>query len=145
MTEIIAKRNKKPYIFMLALSVVTILASTVFMRIHIPSFKIAAIIFASILALFSIYLLVIIIDPRGGILRKGDDLLLRSRIFYTTVKISDIKDVRQTMVKSGDGEIIQDGSVTVIAVCDGQITELTVYDLLDVDEAIMKLKELAKI
>ena len=58
---------------MLAISVVTILASTVFMRIHIPFFKIAAIIFASFLALFSIYLLVIIIDPRGGILRKGDD------------------------------------------------------------------------
>ena len=84
----------------------------------------------------------IIIDPRGGILRKGDDILMRRGIFYTTVKISDIKEVKRTTVKSDNGEVIQDGSVTVIAVCEGQRTELTANDLLDVDEAIMILRQL---
>ena len=131
--QVLARRKTRKFI------VVRLISSALF------GYKIAAIIFASFLALFSIYLLVIIIDPRGGILRKGDDLLLRRGLFYTTVKISDVKEVSKTMVKSGDGEIIQDGSVTVIAVCEGQRTELTATDLLDVDDAIMKLKELAEI
>ena len=131
--QVLARRKTRKFI------VVRLISSALF------GYKIAAIIFASFLALFSIYLLVIIIDPRGGILRKGDDLLLRRGFIYSTVKISDIKEVKRTTVKSDNGEVIQDGSVTVIAVCEGQRIELTANDLLDVDDAIMKLKELAEI
>lgn len=139
MKEIISKRNKKPYIFVLILTVITIALFSVYSKI--PSMRTICTVFLCALVLALAEWIFFLADPRGVIERHGDKLLIRRGLFKTVVNISDIKEVFLTpnQVKKGG---FQRNSVTVKALVGNKEKSLVCGDVIDAKGVVEKINAL---
>ena len=135
MKEVISKRNKKPYILALLLSVFSILMSFAYLN----SVRVLGWIFVIVLSISAIVWSIFLIDPRGVIEREGDTLIIRRGMWKTVVKIADVLDVDRVPHLSKAGEF-QDNCISIRATVDGKETRMICSDVIDEVAVIAKIR-----
>ena len=139
MKEIIAKRNKKAYVFMLVISIITIITSTVYMRI--PLMRYIAFPMIVLLSLSSVVWIYYIVDPRGVIEREGEKLILRRGMFKTVIDIKDILEVYITPHPGKKG-VTQKSVISIKVIVNGKEKVLVCGDVLDQNAVIQRISNL---
>ena len=141
MTEIISKRNKKPYFFLLIFSVSSVVASTYYMRVPmLCNIALPTLFLTFLLSIMCVFLLV---NSHGAIELIDDTIVIRRGIRKTVINKNDILDVFPAPHPSKPDEI-QKNVVSIKVLINGQEKTLICGDVTDVDYAVKKLIELIK-
>lgn len=133
MREVIAKRYKKTYLYMLIFSVVMLVPT-------IASIGYGGIGFVNGLMLVAFALAVgiciIVLADKGGVVeREGDKFIIKRGIARSVVNIADVTNAYRTPSQKVRGEL-QEFSITVIVREGGEQKEIILYDVLDEDDAV---------
>ena len=141
MAEIISKRNKKPYFFLLILCILSVVASTYYMRV--PTLCYIALPTLILTFLLSIMCIFLLVNPHGAIEQVDDTIVIRQGIRKTVINKNDILDVSPTPHPNKPDKI-QKNVVSIKVLINGQEKTLICGDVTDVDYAVKKLSELIK-
>jgi hypothetical protein len=139
MKEILAQKNKKPYVAMLVLSLIA-LAITSLLFIY-PVFYYFALFATPVLALSSLVWLVFIFDKRGAISHTGEEITLYIGLIKKVINLKDITEI-SLVPKSAKKETYYKGMLRIKISVDSKEKEITVNDIVDECGAIEKLKNL---
>ena len=139
MKEIIAKRNKKSYIFLLVISVISMFTSVRYL--DVPMLCYIAIGMLLVLGLLTVFCVYILADHHGAIERDGNTLVIRRGVRRTVININDVLDVCAAPHPNKPGAI-QENVITMKVLVDGKESTLTCGDLTDGETAIKKLSAL---
>lgn len=133
MREVIAKRYKKTYLYMLIFSAVMLvptIASIWYSGIGFVN-GIMLVAFAA-----AVGICVIVLADKGGVIeREGDTFIIKRGIARSVVNISDVTNAYRTPSQKVRGEL-QEFSITVIVREGGEQKEIILYDVLDEDDAV---------
>ena len=141
MKEIISKRNKKPYFYLLVIALIAIFSSTRYLRVSpLGYIALPMLIACVLLSIISIFLLV---DSHGVIERVDDTIIIRRGIRKTTINKNDILDVFPTPHPNKPNEI-QKNVISIKVLANGKEKTLICGDVMDVESAVAKLIDLSK-
>lgn len=144
MKEIIAKRNKTSYLFLLAVCVGSILGSVLLLNVQtLPFIKYMAPAAIALFGIFSIVSLFLIFKSGGAVEREGDTLIVFRGITKEKVDISAITDAFPTPHPNDKTKALNN-SVTLKLTVNGNEKLITCPDVLNVEEAIQNIKSLIK-
>ena len=132
--EIIAKRYKKTYIYMLIFSLVALVPAIISMRYESMSFVSTVMVIA---LAFAVVVSVMILLDRGGVVeRDGDTFIIKRGVVKSVVNIRDVTNAYRTPCQKVQGQL-QDFSITIIVRdTDGMQKEIVLYDVEDEDDAV---------
>lgn len=141
MKEIISKRNKKPYFFLLVISVASMIASTKYLRV--PMLRYIALPMLIVLFLLSVMCIFLLINPHGAIERVDNTIIIRRGIRKTVITKKDILDVFPTPHPNKPNEI-QKNVLSIKVLTNGTEKSLICSDIKDVKSTVEKLRVLIK-
>lgn len=133
MREIIAKRYKKTYLYMLIFSAVMLVPTIASIGYSGIGFVNGLMLVAFALA---VGICVIVLAEKGGVIeREGDTFIIKRGIARSVVNISDVTNAYRTPSQKVRGEL-QEFSITVIVREGGEQKEIILYDVLAEDDAV---------
>ncbi len=141
MREIISRRNKKQYFFLLVISVVTIIASAQYWRVPMLRY----IVFPALIALFlhSVMYIFLLANSHGAIEQVDDTIVIRRGIRKTVINRNDILDVLPMPHPNKPNEI-QKNVISIKVLVNGKEKTLVCGDVSDVEFALKKLSGLIR-
>ena len=142
MREIITKRNKRLYIFLVVISLFAVINSIGLLNLSIFKYVgiVGLVVFSMTAIIFSIWLF----DRRPYIEIVNDTLVMIPGLKNETVKISDITAVRLEEMK--DKPLFNSGKKNLVieATIDGKTKKIELPEAKDVDVAYERLSQLIK-
>ncbi len=136
MKQIIARRNKKTYFYLLLLSILTLISSRIYMNISFM--KYVAIPTIVIVSLASVIWLFYLIDPRGVIERHDDTIVVLKGFSKIKINLCDILDVCY-VEKQNKPQEYQKNAIKIIPMVNQQQTDIVCGDVINEKEAIQTL------
>lgn len=134
MREIIAKRYKKTYVYMLIFSLVAIVPAIIAMNYN--GMKFMSTVMVLIMGAAAVISIMVLLDKGGVVEREGDYFIIKRGVVKSTVKIWDVTNAYRTPCPKKQGEL-QEWSITIIVRdTDGAQKEIVLYDVEDEDDAV---------
>lgn len=134
MREIIAKRYKKTYVYMLIFSLVAIVPAIIAMNYN--GMKFMSTVMVLIMGAAAVISIMVLLDKGGVVEREGDYFIIKRGVVKSTVKIWDVTNAYRTPCPKKQGEL-QEWSITIIVRdTDGVQKEIVLYDVEDEDDAV---------
>lgn len=134
MREIIAKRYKKTYVYMLIFSLVAIVPAIIAMNYN--GMKFMSTVMVLIMGAAAVISIMVLLDKGGVVEREGDCFIIKRGVVKSIVKIWDVTNAYRTPCPKKQGEL-QEWSITIIVRdTDGVQKEIVLYDVEDEDDAV---------
>lgn len=132
--EIIAKRYKKTYIYMLIFSLVALVPAILVWNLDKTSF--VSIVMVVALGFAAAVSVMILLDKGGVVERDGDTFIIKRGVVRSVVNIWDVTNAYRTPCQRVQGQL-QDFSITIIVRdTDGVQKEIVLHDVMDEDDAV---------
>lgn len=132
--EIIAKRYKKTYIYMLIFSLVALVPAILAWNLDKTSF--VSIVMVVALGFAAAVSVMILLDRGGVVERDGDTFIIKRGIVRSVVNIWDVTNAYRTPCQRVQGQL-QGFSITIIVRdTDGVQKEIILHDVMDEDDAV---------
>ena len=141
MKQVIAKRNKKTYFYLLLLTLLTLMTSIRY--INVSFMKFLAIPTIAITSLASIVWLFYLVDPRGVIEKHGDTIVILKGFAKIKVDLCDILDVC-CVEKQNNPQEYQKNTIKIKAMINQKQVDILCGDVLDVQDCLQTLLSLIK-
>ena len=133
MREIIAKRYKKTYVYMLIFSLVALVPAIIAWNVDITSFMSAIMVIA--LGFAAAVSVAILLDKGGVVEREGDTFIIKRGVVKSIVNIWDVTNAYRTPSQNVQGQL-QDYSITIIVRDGDEQKEIVLHDVMDEDDAV---------
>ena len=133
MREIISKRYKKTYVYMLIFSLVALVPAIIAWNVDITSFMSAIMVIA--LGFAAAVSVAILLDKGGVVEREGDTFIIKRGVVKSIVNIWDVTNAYRTPSQNVQGQL-QDYSITIIVRDGDEQKEIVLHDVMDEDDAV---------